>query len=67
MKTFRMVAETPDGSICIDVILRGDKSNDFKTDSVDLAVKKWLDFDCGFSGYWVDSGTERKEFTVSEG
>lgn len=62
MRTYRMVAETDHGLVCVDVVLRG------TTDGIKalaLPVRRFLDFDCGFAGSWVDQGTERDSVTFS--
>ena len=55
MKTYRLVADTPHGQCCIDVVLRG------LPDAIEAAsgpVRKFLDYDCGFDGSWVDEGSD---------
>lgn len=61
LKTYRMVAETPNGTVTVDVVLRG-----FATgiERVEEDVKAWLDFNIGYGGAWVDKGTDRTTYTV---
>ena len=61
MKTFRLVAATPNGEVCIDVTLRGKDTAD-----AERIVRKFLDYDCGYCGSWIDTGTERETYTVAE-
>lgn len=63
MRTYRMVAETGDtGLVCVDVVLRGSTAG---IEALAWPVRKFLDFDCGFAGAWVDQGTERETVTFA--
>lgn len=63
MKTYRMVANTNHGDVAIDIVLRGTKDG---IAEAEIPVRKFLDFDCGFAGAWVDQGTERETYTVAQ-
>ena len=62
MLTMRMVAETKNGLCCIDVTLRASPA---AIDEVAPIIRKFLDFDIGYGGAWVDGGTDRTEYTVA--